>query len=162
MGLKHLLMLFCLGLLISCNEAPTKNGTKKTKEDFSLYTDLEGNLVSLEDFKGKKIVLNFWATWCTPCLKEMPSMAQAQELLQSENFVFLFATTDDIKKIIEFKQKNSYPFQFLQFKSSLDKLNIYALPATFLYDSKGNLVKRIDGATVWDSKEMLNKLREIR
>ena len=162
MGLKYLLMLFCLGLLMSCNLAPTKNGTKEVKEVVSLYADLEGNFVSLEDFKGKKIVLNFWATWCTPCLKEMPSMAQAQELLQSENFVFLFATTDDIEKIIEFKQKNSYPFQFLQFKNSLDKLNIYALPATFLYDSKGNLVKRIDGATVWDSEEMLNQLRDIR
>lgn len=161
MSIKHLLMLF-LGLLMSCNEAPTKNGTKKANEVFSLYADLEGNLVSLEDFKGKKIVLNYWATWCTPCLKEMPSMVRAQELLQIENFVFLFATTDDIEKIIEFKQRNSYPFQFLQFKTSLDKLNIYALPATFLYDSKGNLVKRIDGATVWDSEEMLNQLREIR
>jgi len=147
---------------MSCNEAPTKNGTKVAKEVISLYADLEDNLVSLEDFKGKKIVLNFWATWCTPCLEEMPSMAEAQELLQSENFVFLFATTDHIEKIIDFKQKHNYPFQFLQFKSSLDKLNIYALPATFLYDSKGNLVKRIDGATEWDSEEMLNQLRDLR
>lgn len=158
MGLKRLLMLFCMVLLISCNLAPTKNGTKEAEEVYSLYADLEGNLVSLEDFKGEKIVLNFWATWCTPCLKEMPSMAKAQELLKSENFVFLFATTDGIEKIVEFKQKSSYPFQYLQFKSSLDKLNIYALPATFLYDSQGNLVKRIDGATVWDSEEMLNQL----
>ena len=89
--MKHLLILFCLGLLTGCNEVPTKNNTKIAQEVDSLYTDLEGNLVSLKDFKGKKILLNFWAAWCTPCLEEMPSMAKAQELLQSENFIFLFS-----------------------------------------------------------------------
>lgn len=161
MSIKHLLILFCLGLLMGCNEVPTKNNTKIAQEVDSLYTDLEGNLISLKDFKGKKILLNFWATWCIPCLEEMPSMVKAQELLQSENFIFLFATTDNTEKIIEFKQKYNYPFRFLQFKSSLDQLNIYALPATFLYDSHGNLVKRIDGATIWDSEAMLNQLRNI-
>ena len=161
MSIKHLLIGFCLGLLMGCNEVPTKKNTKIAQEVDSLYTDLEGNLVSLNDFKGKKILLNFWATWCTPCLEEMPSLAKAQELLQSENFVFLFATTDNTEKIIKFKHNYNYPFRFLQFKSSLDKLNIYALPATFLYDSHGNLVTRIDGATIWNSEAMLNKLRDI-
>ena len=75
--------------------------------------------------------------------------------------MFLFATTDTVEKIIEFKLKNNYPFQYLQLNSSLDKLNIYALPATFLYNSQGKLVKRIDGAAEWDSEEMLNLLRAI-
>ena len=162
MNLKYVLIFCCVGLLINCGESTKKSSTEVAIEEAVQYADLEGNVVSLKSFKGQKVLLNFWATWCIPCLKEMPSMANAQRELQNENFVFLFATTDAVEKINEFKQKNNYPFQYLQFNSSLDKLNIYALPATFLYNSQGKLVKRIDGATEWDSEEMLNLLRAIR
>jgi len=156
------LVLSCFSLLISCHHAQNKGINKKKSEIVSLYIDLEGNSVALNEFKGKRILLNFWATWCTPCLKEMPSMERAQEVLKNENYVFLFVTTDSLEKIKHFKKNNNYPFQFLQFKSTLDKLNIYALPATFIYDTNGNQVKRIDGATEWDSEEILNQLRAIQ
>jgi thiol-disulfide isomerase/thioredoxin len=148
--------------LISCNHTQKKDIVNDKAEITSLYVDLDGNSIAIKDFKGKRVLLNFWATWCTPCLKEMPSMEIAQELLKNENYVFLFATTDNLEKINQFKKNNRYPFQFLQFKSTLDKLKIYALPATFIYDTKGNQVKRIDGATEWDSKETLTLLRTIK
>jgi len=131
-------------------------------ETMATYTDLEGNAVTLSEFKGKKILLNFWATWCLPCLEEMPSMEIAQQKLASENYVFLFATTDKVNKINSFKEKHSYPFKFIQYKESLDKLDIYALPVTFIYNTDGKMVKRIDGATEWDTEEVLNQLKEIQ
>ncbi|MCF6346869.1 MAG: TlpA family protein disulfide reductase [Flavobacteriaceae bacterium] len=164
MSFKYILIFSCCFLLISCGDAQKKNkNTIVVKKDVtSIYTDLERNSVQIADYKGKKVLLNFWATWCTPCLKEMPSLANAQEILKDENYIFLFPTTDNLKRIKQFQKNNNYPFQFLQYNSTLDKLKIYALPATLIYDTKGNEVMRIDGATEWDSEEILNQLRAIQ
>ena len=164
MHLKYIFLILCCVSLIGCEKTQQKNKTTTTitTKPASLYTDLEGNAVKLSDFKGKRILLNFWATWCTPCIKEMPSMAKAQEILKDENYIFLFATTDALKKVTHFKENNPYPFQYLQFTSSLDKLNIYALPATFIYDTHGKMVKRMNGATEWNSEEILNQLKTIQ
>lgn len=162
MKFTYIFVFTCCVSLLSCLDTHKKESVKKTANPTSLYVDLEGNTVTLENYKGKRILLNFWATWCTPCLKEMPSLLKAQEVLKNENYVFLFPTTDNLEKINQFKKKENYPFQFLQFKGTLDKLNIYALPATFIFDTTGNQVKRIDGATEWDSEEILNQLRAIQ
>ncbi|MET2984749.1 TlpA family protein disulfide reductase [Aureibaculum conchae] len=155
MSLKHFIFSLLLLIVISC-------GKTTKSENTATYTDLEGNAVAISYFKGKRVLLNFWATWCLPCLEEMPSMEKAQQVLASENYVFLFATTDKLNKINSFKEKHNYPFQFLRYQESLDKLNIHALPVTFVYNTEGKLVKRIDGATEWDAEEMLNLLRAIQ
>ena len=98
MSLKHFIFSLLLLIVISCGKTPKSENT-------ATYTDLEGNAVALSDFKGKRILLNFWATWCFPCLEEMPSMEKAQEVLASENYVFLFATTDELNKINSLKKK---------------------------------------------------------
>ncbi len=162
MKLNYFFVVIACVSMLDCADVQKKNTTETKTINTALYTDLDGNPVALNDFKGKRVLLNFWATWCTPCLKEMPSMERAQELLKNENYVFLFATTDNLKKINQFIDNKKYPFQFLQFKSTLDKLNIYALPATFIYDTKGNQVKRIDGATEWDSEEIINQLKAVQ
>ena len=148
-------------LLLNCGEVSKSDQKFKSNKEISMYFDLDGNDVKISDYKGKRVLVNFWATWCTPCLKEMPSMENAQEALKDENYVFLFATTDDIDKIKNFEKNNSYNFKFLKYNGTLDKLNIYALPATFIYNSKGEMVKRIDGVTEWDAEEMLAQLRDI-
>ena len=125
------------------------------------YKDLNGNVVRLSDFKGKRILLNFWDTWCTPCIEEMPSLEKAQDLLQLENYVFLFATTDQVAKINRFTKQHPFSFQYVQYQKSLDKLNIHALPVTFIYNTEGEMVKRIDGAADWESKEMITQLKAV-
>jgi len=162
MRFKKLLIFFCFSLLLNCADSSKKNSPKIENAEEALYTDLEGNLISISDFKGKKILLNFWATWCTPCLKEMPSMERAQKILQNENFIFLFATTDNVEKTLKFKQNHNYPFQYILYRKSLEKLNIYALPATFIYNSEGVMVKRFDGMNEWDSEELLSQLKAIQ
>ncbi|QCX38870.1 TlpA family protein disulfide reductase [Aureibaculum algae] len=152
MSLKHTIFGIFFIIIIGC--------VTKT-ESAADFKDLEGNSVLLSDFKGKRILMNFWATWCVPCIEEMPSMAETQELLASENYIFLFATTDELSKIDKFKEKHQFPFQYLRYQSSLDKLNIHALPATFIYNTKGALVKRFDGAQEWNSVEMMKQLKSI-
>jgi thiol-disulfide isomerase/thioredoxin len=139
-----------------------KETIEKKPEPPTLYINMDSEDVSLDNYKGKRILLNFWATWCTPCLQEMPSLVRAQEILQDENYVFLFPTTDEISKIKAFNNSKNYPFKFLHLTSTLDQLNIYALPATFIYNKDGEMVKRIDGATEWDSEEIINLLKTIQ
>ncbi len=160
MNFKYIIVIFSLFLITSCTEKQKKNieYTKQTSE----YIDVDGNPVFLSDYKGKRVLVNYWATWCIPCIKEMPSLVHAQEILKDEGYVFLFPTTDSLEKIITFNQKKNYPLQFLHYTSSLDKLKIYALPVTFIYDVEGEMVKRIDGATEWDSEEIINLLKKIK
>jgi len=159
MNIKYIVVVIGLFLISSCTENPKKDIQKS--KPVSEYIDVDGNAVSLDDFKGKRVLVNYWATWCTPCIKEMPSLVKAQEILKDDEYIFLFPTTDNLEKIIEFNKKKSYPLQFLHYTSSLDKLKIYALPATFIYNVEGEVVKRIDGATEWDSEEIINLLKAI-
>jgi len=162
MKYKLFLTFFSFWLLVSCGDVKKEKTIENDPETPALFVDLEGENINLDDFKGKRLLVNFWATWCTPCLQEMPSLVEAQEILKDENYVFLFPTSDDIEKIKVFNKSKNYPLQFLHFTSTLDKLNIYALPATLIYNTKGKMVKRIDGATEWDSDEIINLLKSIK
>ena len=67
--------------------------------------DLNQNKVNLTSFKGKKVVINYWATWCRPCIKEMPELKRAEEILQKYNYTFLLVTDETISKIKSFKNE---------------------------------------------------------
>ncbi|MCF6223204.1 MAG: TlpA family protein disulfide reductase [Flavobacteriaceae bacterium] len=168
MQFKSILIFLSFFLLLNCGDVKKENisqkeGVKQNKEkSLALYTNLKGENVSLENFKGKRLLVNFWATWCTPCLQEMPSLVHAQELLKDENYVLLFPTTDKLETIKIFNDKKKYPLEFLHYSGTLDQLNIYALPATLIYNAEGKMVKRIDGATEWDSAEIINLLKAIK
>ncbi|MFQ6039393.1 MAG: TlpA family protein disulfide reductase [Candidatus Poribacteria bacterium] len=79
--------------------------------DFAL-TDLEWNTISLSDFKGKVVILDFWATWCGPCAVEIPSFIKMQEEFGEKRFTMLGVSTDDsagvVKKFVE-EHKMNYP-----------------------------------------------------
>ncbi|NKI26626.1 redoxin domain-containing protein [Arenibacter sp. 6A1] len=128
----------------------------------SLYEDLEGNPISLEEYKGKKILLNFWATWCKPCVEEMPALARAMAILEKENYVFLLASDQSTKKIKAFKANSPLDLPFIKFNGALSKLQIYALPTTFIYNEKGEKASEITGVVSWDSPEMIQKLKSIQ
>ncbi|MGB5321294.1 TlpA family protein disulfide reductase [Lutimonas sp.] len=155
MGL--LILMLCIS--ISCKEV--RNEESKDSEKEVLFTDMKGLPVSLEQFKGKRILVNYWATWCVPCLKEFPSLVEAEELLSDENYVFLFPSPDNPREILDFNKSSNYPLRFLSLNQSLDKLNIYALPSTVIYATDGSVYKKIDGATVWSSPELIEMLRSV-
>ena len=122
------------------------------------FTDLSGNGVALADFKGKLVLLNLWATWCQPCLKEMPSLEKLQA--RSGDKLTVAAVSEDRggKEVVE-------PFVA---KHGLDTIKIYldpksavghavaarGLPTTVVIDSEGKLVGRVEGAAEWDSDKM--------
>ena len=127
------------------------------------FTDLDGKAASLADFKGKLLVLNLWATWCHPCLEEMPSLEQLQVNIPDKLVVAAVSEDRGGKKIVE---------PFLD-KLGLKKVKIYldpksdvghafevrGLPTSIVIDTDGKVVGKIEGPADWDSYEMRDVLK---
>jgi len=165
--MKKNLIIYSLLLLVSlvgCQKSSDKQAKQSLPEklvDRIELTDLDGEAISLADLKGKTIFLNYWATWCRPCLAEMPDMDKAAKILEEENFIFLAASDEDIDKIKKFAAKFDYSFQFVHSKTSVFDLDIMALPTTMVIDSKGEIVYNEVGAKDWASKKMIENLRKL-
>ena len=108
------------------------------------FTDLDGNEVSIDDFAGKVLVVDFWETWCGPCLQVFPAF---QDLLDEypDDFEVLAVTLgmmdgpDDAR---EFREDHDYTFQYLYDEHNLsDQLGIYSIPFKLYVDTDGELIK---------------------
>lgn len=127
----------------------------------TLFVDLDNKLVNLTQYKGKRIVLNYWATWCGPCIKEMPGLKKAEEILENHNYTFLLVSDETIDKISEFKTNRSFDFNFLKSAKSIEALGIYSLPTSYIFDENGKKIETIVGTIAWDSEQIIEKLKKI-
>ena len=102
------------------------------------YEDLEGNEVHLSDYKGKNVFVNFWATWCAPCVKEFPVLNEVYSNVK-DDFVFVVVSYESRDKIEAFAKDK--PYQFIYLKSNNFILEgITTVPQTFILDTQGNNV----------------------
>jgi thiol-disulfide isomerase/thioredoxin len=147
---------------LGCNPGGTKNKTVSDLESIQLKTsfvDLNDTKVDLTAYKGKKIVINYWATWCGPCIKEMPGLKRAEEILENHNYTFLLVSDETISKISAFKNNKNFDFTFLKSLKSNESLGIYLLPTSYIFDENGRKVETIVGTIAWDSEQTINKLK---
>ncbi len=160
----HIICLVTIIIFFGCNNesenAPVVNAIEKSGlENISLFT-MNNEPIDLQQYKGKTVFINFWATWCKPCIKEMPSIQNAKEMLKDEEIVFLFATNDDVEAVTSFKEENSFDFNYVQVKN-LEDLNVQALPTTFIFAPDGSLQFSEAGFRKWDDKESLDLILKI-
>jgi peroxiredoxin len=127
--------------------------------DFTLK-DLNGKKVGIKQFKGKIILINFWATWCAPCKEEMPSMEILHRQFKDKNFVLLAVSVDygEVKTIQEFVSKHQYTFPVLLDPKGevFDLFNVRGIPTTFLVDKKGKMIGKAVGPRDWKSQEFFS------
>ena len=123
--------------------------------------DSNGKTVSLEEFKGKIIFVNFWATWCPPCIAEMPSMQKLYSDYQ-DKIVFLFVTTDSFEKANAFLAKENLKLPVFQPVSNPPlEMESSTIPATYLIDQQNNVVLAKIGAADWNSDSFRKKLDDL-
>lgn len=120
---------------------------------------MEGKILTVSDLDGKPAFINFWATWCKPCLQEMPSIENVKAILEKEGYVIIAVSNEDKGRIQGFIDQNDYSFEFAQFALGLESLNIYSLPASYIVDAKGDLLFEHMGARKWDDEENLKLFR---
>ncbi len=132
--------------------------------DFSL-SDLNNQEVKLSDLKGKVVFLNFWATWCPPCRKEMPSMQKLHDRFAKEEFIMLAVSIDrsGIEQVGPFIKKNGYTFPVLLDSTGkvASQYKVKGIPATFIIDKKGKLVERHVGARNWADDSVIKKINKL-
>jgi thiol-disulfide isomerase/thioredoxin len=122
------------------------------------FQDKMGQPVNLDSFKGKVVVLNFWATWCPPCIAEMPALDKLQSELGGKDFTVVAISTDrqGIKKSAPFYRRAGIKNLALYNDTRGSLLDVFqgkSLPITLVLDREGRVVGRIEGAADWDSTE---------
>ena len=160
--MKNLIFISCLNLFLGCNSSIPKSRNFSDLESIQVKTllvDLNNNKVDLTVYKGKKIVVNYWATWCRPCIKEMPGLKRAEEILESYNYIFLLVSDETTSKISTFKKDKNFDFNFLKSVESNEMLGIYSLPTSYIFDENGKKIETIVGTIAWDSEQIINKLK---
>ena len=174
-GLLGLLIIVALTLLIlrvqrlSPENPQPKANQFKSQEGymaprFSLR-NLKGNMEGLDDHLGKVIVVNFWATWCVPCVKEMPSFENLYRRYRSQGLTLLAVSLDkgDSTKVQEFADKHKLSFPILlDTKGVAEKLYpSFSIPFTYVIDKQGRVVARVDGAKNWESSETFEAVEHL-
>ncbi|MDD5593970.1 MAG: TlpA disulfide reductase family protein, partial [Candidatus Margulisbacteria bacterium] len=152
---------FCLALFLA--GAALAMGEKTAAPDFTL-SDLAGQKVKLSSYKGKVILLNFWATWCSACRVEMPGLQKLSEKLKNRNFVVLAVALDrDEKAVKPFIFNNGYSFPVLLDPAgrAARSYNITAIPTTFIINKKGQTVERRLGAIEWTDRTVVKRLEKL-
>ena len=151
-------------IITACND-PEKQESKpvslsQTAIEKVKLTSLKGELIDMKQYNGKTVFINFWATWCKPCVEEMPTIKKAKELLKDEKIEFLFASDEATKEIQAFENENNYGFYYTR-AGNIEQLNIIGLPTTFIFDKDGKQVFSEMGYRKWDDKANVDLLLKI-
>jgi peroxiredoxin len=129
------------------------------------FPGLDGKKVSLSDYKGKVVLVNIWATWCPPCVDEMPSMEKLYQKFKGQNFEILAVSIDGpgLKAVRPFMKKSSLTFPALIDSEGAIKTvyGISGIPESFIIDKQGFLIKKIVGPVDWDAPNVLQFFSEL-
>jgi len=131
-------------------------------DDFTLET-IDGKKVSLSDYRGKIVFLNFWATWCPPCRSEMPSMEKLYQKFKGKDFIMLAVDLrEESKQVSKFMRDNKFNFPALIDQGEVgSKYDISSIPTTFLIDKHGKIIGLAVGGRDWSSEEAFNLIEAL-
>jgi peroxiredoxin len=132
---------------------------RRQDADFTL-TDLQGKTWTLKELKGKVVLVNFWATWCPPCRKEMPDLNTLYQRFKDQGFVILAISDEEAGKVKPFiaERKISYPVMLDPGRKVNELFQVEGIPKSFVYDREGKLVAQsIDMRTQKQFLEMLGQ-----
>lgn len=139
---------------------------KEVAEDFDYsqkIKTLDGEIVSMEEFKGKLIFLNLWASWCGPCRAEMPGIEElVSELKDSEDIVFVMLSIDQKEAAaLKFMKRMKFDFPTYTMGGPLtNQLRVPSIPTTFVVSPSGKIIRKKIGMAKYNTKSFKNFLTE--
>lgn len=169
----HFFLSLLIAAVIGCNssqepeqnkaaESPSEPQTPEEYVEQAVFTDLDGDSVAVADFKGKVVMIDFWETWCKPCLASFPTMQKLQDEYP-DNFVVLAVTpgfTDTRADAKRFAENHDYTFRYLIDENNLhQKLGVQGIPYKVYVDAEGNFIKKSMGTSGPDGD--YRKIKEI-
>lgn len=130
------------------------------------FADASGKAMTLQDWRGKVVLVNVWATWCAPCREEMPTLDRLQKKLGSDKFEVVALSVDQagasvVKKFFDEIGVENLGILVDEQMGALRELAIYGLPATILINAKGQEIGRVVGPAEWDTPEMVTFLDSV-
>lgn len=148
--------------LISFSPSEKAEDKRETLQDYNWnLSQLDAEEINFSESKGNVIIVNFWATWCPPCVAEMPSFQKLYDIY-GDKVDFYFVTSEEPEKVTRFMQKNAYTLPiFLQRIKAPEALQSSALPTTYLISKSGEIVIEETGAADWNSKKMRSLLDKL-
>jgi len=146
----------------------TSPGMEVTTVDFDsnmlLFQDLDGTQFSLRDFQDKILFINYWATWCNPCLAEMPSMAELYNQYKDNNeIVFLYLSKEEAETIIDYIPKDESLKNLPIYKIITDD-DLFAtsgIPTTFIVNRNGKILVKDVGSALWNDPSVINYINNL-
>lgn len=152
-------MILETGLMSANTEAPVN--PKDADYNFKLK-DLEGNEKSLSDFKGKVIFMNIWATWCPPCIAEMPNIQELYNKIDNEDIVFVMLSMDnDLSKVQRYVDKKEYTFPVYMAASRVPEVfRAPSIPTTMVISPEGKIISKKVGMANYNKKSFINFLNK--
>lgn len=161
----NLLFRFARVLLLSAALLLSPAAAANTLPDV-LLRDGTGTRAQLSDWHGHYVLLNLWATWCPPCVREMPGLLRLQQSMAERpgnNLIVLPVSVEAgkaerVKEFYERHALNELPLYVLDDKADMVSLKVLGLPTTVLLDPQGKIVWRIAGDLDWDDAELREKL----
>jgi peroxiredoxin len=126
-----------------------------------ILSDLNNNIHRISDYRNSVVIINFWATWCMPCRKEIPLLQTAWKRLKNKNIYLLgVATKDSPEDVRQFKKKHGiqYPSPIDETGSVADNWSVSAVPVAFVIDKGGLIAMRIVGGNEWSNPELIDSI----
>ncbi|HET8947678.1 MAG TPA: TlpA disulfide reductase family protein [Candidatus Polarisedimenticolia bacterium] len=126
--------------------------------------DASGGRVTLEQFRGRPVIVNFWATWCGPCRRELPSLIRLHEAMAASGLTILAVSIDaDRAEVERFLAGSPLPMPVLldTAHQAADRYRVVTVPSSFVVDASGRVVERIDGEADWTNRELLTTLESL-
>ena len=156
-----LLCVFVYVIFVTLHERIIEVGD--SAPEFSVTAD-NGRTVSLNSFGGKVLVLNFWATWCAPCIEELPSLDQFQREFAKSGVVVLGVSVDKDEKAYK-RFLSRVNVAFLTARDPDNKINAeygtFKFPETYIINREGKVVEKIISATNWTDDKMMNYVKSL-
>lgn len=164
-SLIMLLIIFSAANLFSESADNSPKEKKKGEVNLRLY-DLDGKKAgNVNEYAGKLVILNFWATWCPPCKAEMPSMEKLYKKYKDEGLEILAVSVDKAGSSIvkQFQKDNDYTFPMFHDsrKEASKKFRISSIPTTYIIDKKGKIVDTIRGSINWMRKDVISNIEKL-